>query len=325
MIVPEGNRKQGHDTIDRDVIAAAHARITPYAHRTAIATCRTLDRLSGCKLFFKCENLQKTGAFKFRGATNAVFSLSDDVARRGVVTHSSGNHGAALASAAHTRGIPATIIMPDNAPQVKKDAVASYGADIRFCVPTLAAREETAQAVLDATDGVMIHPYDDERIIAGQATAALELLEEVPSLDVIIAPVGGGGLLSGTCLTAKLRRDPVAVIGAEPERVDDAWRSLQAGTIQTNESTDTVADGLKTALGKKTFPIIHEHVDEIGLVSEKEILSAMWLLIERAKIVAEPSAAVPLAAVLSQSTKRPLTGKRVGIILSGGNVDLRSL
>lgn len=308
-------------------VQEALERIRDHAHRTPVHTCSTLDRLTGCEVYLKCENFQKTGAFKFRGATNAVFSLSDDEARRGVVTHSSGNHGAALACAARTRGIPATVVMPTNAPQVKQDAVRGYGATIRFCEPTLAARESTADGVRHETGGTLIHPFNDERIICGQATAALELLEDVPELDALVAPVGGGGLLSGTLITAK--KGPagpgIRVVAGEPEKVDDAYRSWKSGEILPVGKTDTIADGLRTSLGEKTFAVISELIDEIALVSERTILDATWLLLERAKLVVEPSGAVPLAVLLQRSPEVSLEGKKVGLILSGGNVDLKAL
>lgn len=308
-------------------VQEAHARIRDHVHRTPVITCSSLDRLTGCELYLKCENLQKTGAFKFRGATNAVFSLPEDEAKRGVVTHSSGNHGAALACAARTRGIPATVVMPENAPGVKQEAVRGYGATIRFCEPTLEARERTANEVLSETGGVLIHPFNDERIICGQATAALELIEDVPDLDAVLAPVGGGGLLSGTLITVKRgkARPGIRVVACEPERVDDAYRSWKSGKIVPVEKTDTIADGLRTSLGEKTFAVIRELVDEIALVGEQNILEATWLLLERAKLVVEPSGAVPLAVLLQRSPEVSLEGKKVGLILSGGNVDLKAL
>lgn len=308
-------------------VQEASTRVRDHVHRTPVHTCSSLDRLTGCRLYLKCENFQKTGAFKFRGATNAVFSLSEEEARRGVVTHSSGNHGAALACAARTRGIPATVVMPENAPGVKQQAVRGYGATIRFCAPTLEARERTADAVLHETGGVLVHPFNDERIICGQATAALELLEEVGDLDAVVTPVGGGGLLSGTLLAVKKgpARPGIRVVAGEPERADDAYRSWKTGEIVPVGKPDTIADGLRTSLGDKTFAIIRELIDEIALVSEDRILEATWLLLERAKLVVEPSGAVPLAALLQRSPEVSLEGKKVGLILSGGNVDLKAL
>lgn len=308
-------------------VQEAHARIRDHVHRTPVLTCSSLDQLTGSEIYLKCENLQKTGAFKFRGATNAVYSLPDDEAQHGVVTHSSGNHGAALACAARTRGIPATVVMPQNAPGVKQAAVRGYGATIRFCEPTLEARERTAEAVLRETGGVLIHPFNDERIICGQATAAVELLEEVADLDAVLVPVGGGGLLSGTLIAVKKgpARRGIRVVACEPEKVDDAYRSWKSGAIVPVGKTDTVADGLRTSLGEKTFAVIRELIDEIALVSEEKILEATWLLLERAKLVVEPSGAVPLAALLQGSPEVSLKGKKIGLILSGGNVDLKAL
>jgi threonine dehydratase len=271
----------------------------------------------------KCENLQKVGAFKFRGACNAVFSLMDEEAARGVATHSSGNHAQALALAAKLRGIPAYIVMPDNAPTVKKAAVAGYGGQITFCEPTLEARETTTAQVVEQTGATVIHPYNDYHVIAGQGTAALELLEEVPDLEVIIAPVGGGGLLSGTAIASKGISPNIRVIAAEPEMADDAYRSLKARHIIPSENPKTVADGLLTSLGEKTFPIIREYVEQIVTVSEEAILESMRFIWERAKIIIEPSAAVPVALLWER--KINLGGLRVGIILSGGNVDLGKL
>ena len=301
-------------------IRQAAKRIRPYAHRTPVLTCASLDQRVGTQVFMKCENLQKVGAFKFRGACNAVFSLKEDESVRGVVTHSSGNHAQALALAARFRGIPAYIVMPENAPAVKKAAVAEYGGRITFCKPTLEARETTTEQIVNATDAVVVHPYNDYRVIAGQGTAALELLEEVPDLDVILAPVGGGGLLSGTAIAAKGISSDIRVIAAEPEMADDAYRSLRAGHIIPSNNPETIADGLLTSLGDKTFPIIQQHVEQIVTVSEKAIMEAMKFIWERAKIVIEPSAAVPVGLVLEG--KVDLKNLRVGLILSGGNVDL---
>ena len=301
-------------------IRQAAERIQPYAHRTPVLTCASLDLRVSSRVFMKCENLQKVGAFKFRGACNAVFSLKEDESVRGVVTHSSGNHAQALALAARFRGIPAYIVMPENAPAVKKAAVAEYGGRITFCKPTLEARETTTEQIVNATDAVVVHPYNDYRVIAGQGTAALELLEEVPDLDVILAPVGGGGLLSGTAIAAKGISSDIRVIAAEPEMADDAYRSLRAGHIIPSNNPETIADGLLTSLGDKTFPIIQQHVEQIVTVSEKAIMEAMKFIWERAKIVIEPSAAVPVGLMLEG--KVDLKNLRVGLILSGGNVDL---
>jgi threonine dehydratase len=305
-----------------DVRQAAE-RIRPYAHRTPVLTNASLDEQLGATVFLKCENLQKVGAFKFRGACNAVFSLSDEDATRGVATHSSGNHAQALALAARLRGIPAYIVMPENAPAVKKAAVAGYGGQVTYCEPTLQAREITLAQIVQETDASVVHPYNNYQVIAGQGTAALELLEDIPDLDAIIAPVGGGGLLSGTAIAAKGLSAHIRVLGAEPEMADDAYRSLQAGRILPSANPRTIADGLLTSLGTLTFPIIQQHVEQIATVSEAGIMAAMRFVWERAKIIIEPSAAVPVALLWER--KIDLNGLRVGIILSGGNVDLDRL
>jgi len=275
------------------------------------------------ELFFKCENFQKAGAFKIRGATNAVFALGDEEASQGVATHSSGNHAAALALAAHWRGIKAYVVMPENASEVKRDAVANYGAEIIFCRPTLEAREEGLDKIVDRTGATFIHPYNDYRVISGQGTAALELCEEIQDLDIVMSPVGGGGLLSGTAIAVSAISPKAHVIAAEPERADDAYRSLQAGRIIPANNPDTIADGLRTSLGDLTFPIIRRYVKEIVTVSEEGIVKAMRYVWERMKIIVEPSAAVPLGALLTKRIELP--GKRIGVILSGGNVDLANL
>jgi threonine dehydratase len=304
-------------------IRAAAARIAPYAHRTPVLTCAALDERLGARIFLKCENFQKVGAFKFRGAANAAFSLSPNAAARGVATHSSGNHAQALALAARLRGIPAFIVMPDNAPAVKKAAVAGYGGRITYCEPTLKARETTLEGVVRETGAEIVHPYNDDRVIAGQGTAALELLEDVPGLDAVLAPVGGGGLLSGTAIAASSLQPGIRVIAAEPEGADDACRSFRAGHILPSTAPKTIADGLLTSLGDRTFPVIRERVEDIVTVSEAAIIAAMKFVWERAKIVIEPSSAVPVAALWER--KIDLGGLRVGIILSGGNVDLDRL
>lgn len=308
-------------TID-DVRAAAR-RIAPHVHRTPVATCATIDELTGCSIHFKCEQLQKVGAFKARGATNAVFSLDDEAAARGVCTHSSGNHAAALARAARLRGVPAHIVMPSTAPPVKRAAVAGYGAQITECEPTLEARETTLAEVQARTGATFVHPYDDPRVIAGQGTAALELLEEVPRLDVVMAPVGGGGLASGTVIAMSSLTPEVEVWGAEPAGADDAYRSLRDGRRYPSVDPNTIADGLLTALSDRTFRILHRGLAGILTVDEETIIRAMRLLWERAKLLVEPSAAVPLAVVLAHPDR--FTGRRVGAILSGGNVDLDQL
>jgi threonine dehydratase len=304
-------------------IRQAHERIRPFVHRTPVLTSSTINRIAGGEIFFKCENFQKAGAFKIRGACNAVFSLSDDEAKRGVATHSSGNHAAALALAARWRGIPAHVVMPETAPHVKKLAVAGYGAEIVFCKPTLEARERALAEVVARTGAAFVHPYNDLRVITGQATAAIELCEEVQNLDLVIAPVGGGGLVSGTAVAASLVSPKTAVMAAEPERADDAYQSLRSGRIVPSVHPNTIADGLLTSLGDLTFPIIQRHVKDIVLVSEEAIVEAMRCLWERMKILVEPSAAVPLGAILSR--RLDVAGRRAGVILSGGNVDLDRL
>ncbi len=311
------------DIPDLDDVRSAAERIEPFAHRTPVLTCRALDRMAGAGLFFKCENFQKAGAFKFRGACNTVFSLTDEEAARGVVTHSSGNHGAALSLAAGLRNIAAHIVMPKNAAPVKVAAVKGYGGRITFCEPTLAGREEAAERLLAETGALFVHPYDDPRIIAGQGTAALELMEEAPGLDAVIAPVGGGGLLSGTAVAVRGLSPETAVIAAEPEGADDAYRSMKEDRIVPSIDPDTIADGLLTSLGELTFPIISELVGEIVLVDDRAVVSAMRSVWERMKIIIEPSAAVPVAVLLEK--KIDLAGKRVGVILSGGNVELDRL
>ncbi len=316
---------------DLEAIRAAHRRIAPHIHRTPVMTSASLDAMAGARLYFKCENLQKTGSFKIRGATNAIFSLREEEAAWGVVTHSSGNHAAAVALAARRRGIRAWIVMPSNAPQAKRKAVEAYGGQITFCEPTLAARERTAAEIIRKTGAVLIHPFDDDRIIAGQATAAVELLEDVPELDFILAPVSGGGLLSGTAIAAKSLRPTIRVVGCEPKNADDAYRSLAAGRLEPMENADTIADGLRAALAERTFAILRQHVDEIALVTEEEIVAAMRQVWARMKLVIEPSAAVAVAPLLTPSRiggleRKPLAeGKKVGVILSGGNLDLARL
>jgi len=304
-------------------IQQAAERIKPFVHRTPVITCESLNQRTGVQVYLKCENLQKVGAFKFRGACNAVFSLSDDQAARGVVTHSSGNHAQALALAAKLRGIPAYIVMPNNAPQVKKDAVAGYGGRITFCEPTLEARESTMERIRLDTGATVVHPYNDERVIAGQGTAALELLDSIPDLDAVIAPVGGGGLLSGTSIAAKGLKPSIRIIAAEPEMANDAYRSIKEGRILPSENPKTIADGLLTSLGTLTFPIIRQNVEQIITVSERGIVEAMRFVWERAKIVIEPSAAVAVGVLWEG--KIDLTNLKVGVILSGGNVDLNKL
>lgn len=304
-------------------IVKAHERIRSYIHRTPVLSSQSINEIVGAELYFKCENLQKVGAFKFRGACNSVFSLTDQQAQNGVCTHSSGNHAAALALAARMRGIPAYIVMPDNAPEIKKKAVAGYGAHITFCEPTLAARESTLKEVAQRTGATEIHPYNYFNVICGQGTAAKELIEETGELDTIMAPVGGGGLLSGTALAAKAMLPRVRVIAAEPAGADDAFRSFESKTLQPSVAPKTMADGLLTSLGDITFSIILNEVDQIVTVSEEKIVEAMRMIWERMKIIVEPSSAVPLAAILEHKVE--VKGQRVGIILSGGNVDLGKL
>ena len=304
-------------------IRKAGLRIHTYIHRTPVLTCKSLDEMSGASLFFKCENFQRAGAFKYRGACNAVFSLTEAEAERGVTTHSSGNHAGALARAASIRGIPAFVVMPENAPSVKVAAVRGYGAEITFCKPTLAAREETLEAVVARTGATFIHPYDNPNVIAGQGTVALELISEAGDLNVVMAPVGGGGLLSGTAISTKTLLPQAQVFGAEPEQADDAYCSFKGGVFVPSVNPDTIADGLLTSLGELTFPLIRQFVDDILTVSENGIKAAMELIWERMKIVVEPSSAVPLAAVFEHPEF--FYKKRVGVILSGGNVDLNRL
>lgn len=304
-------------------IETAHEAIGPHIHRTPVLTCRAIDALSGAALYFKCENFQKIGAFKMRGASSAALRLSKEQLKRGLATHSSGNHAQAVALSAKQLGVPAHIVMPEGAPAIKRAATAGYGANIYTCANTLEARESTLEEVVEKTGSAFIHPYNDYNVIAGQATCAKELLEDVEGLSALIAPVGGGGLISGTALSAKYFAPGIPVYGAEPERVNDAFRSLQAGSIQANSRIDTIADGLRTNLGDKTFGIMQAELKQILTVSEEEIVSAMRLIWERMKIIIEPSCAVPLAALLRYP--EPFQGKRVGIILTGGNVDVEQL
>lgn len=308
---------------DKKAIVEAMARIRPYVNRTPLLTCATINEMTGGNLYFKCENFQKAGAFKSRGATNAVFQLGPHELAKGVATHSSGNHAAALALAAKRRGIKAHIVMPENSNKIKIKAVEGYGGIITFCESTLQAREETLQKVISKTGAIEIHPYNDVRIITGQATAAVEILEDHPDMNLIIAPVGGGGLLSGTALAARYFGNHTEVIAAEPLRADDAFRSFNSRTFIPSVNPDTLADGLRTSLGSLTFPIILEHVNDIATASEEGIINAMRLIWERMKIIVEPSSAVTLAAIMEG--KINVEGRKTGIILSGGNVDLDDL
>lgn len=304
---------------DRSSIAAAHERIKPYIHHTPVMTSTSIDEMAGCSVFFKCENFQKVGAFKARGAMNAILKLTTEQRSKGVATHSSGNHAQALARAAKILQVASYIVMPRTAPEIKKRGVRAYCGEIFECEPTLAAREATLEEVIRKTGAAEIHPFNNYDVMEGQATCAKEFFEETSSLDFLLAPVGGGGLLSGTALAAKYFSPSTAVIAGEPEGSDDAYRSLKSGKIEPAQS-NTIADGLLTTLGTKTFPIIQDLVKEIITVTDEEIVAAMRIIWERLKIIVEPSCAVPFAAVLKQKSR--FAGKRVGIILSGGNVDL---
>lgn len=304
-------------------IVIAHDRIRAVIHRTPVLTSSNINNITGSNIFFKCENFQKAGAFKYRGASNAVLSLSEQDAIRGVATHSSGNHAAALALAAKNRGIQCYVVMPRTAPKPKVDAVRHYGAIITFCEPNLRSREETLEGVVASNGAAVIHPYDNFQVISGQGTAAKELLESYPDLDAILAPVGGGGLLSGTALAARSIKPEIKVYGCEPATADDAYRSFKTGVIVPSLDPRTIADGLLTSLCERTFAIIRNHVDDILTVPESSIVQAMMLVWQRMKIIIEPSSAVALAALICN---QPLfTGKNVGIILSGGNADLLNL
>jgi len=305
-----------------DDIRTAATRIAPWAHRTPVLSCSTLDALANRVLRFKCENFQRVGAFKFRGACNAVFALDDASARRGVITHSSGNHAQALALAARLRGVRAEIVMPENSPQVKIDAVRGYGATITFCAATQQAREEAAAEIVQRTGGVLIPPYDHPLVIAGQGTIALEFLHDHPELEELVVPIGGGGMISGVAIAAKALKPSIRVIGAEPAGADDAARGKRSGVRQGAPVARTIADGLRTGLGDLTWPVVRDLVDEIVVVEEAEIIRAMRLVFERMKLVIEPSAAVGVAAVLSEAMIRPPHRPGTGVILCGGNVDL---
>ena len=304
-------------------IQETHEAIKSMIHRTPVLTNTGINALTGSELYFKCENFQKVGAFKMRGASNAALRLTKEEQQKGLATHSSGNHAQAVALSAKSLGVPAYIVMPDTSPQIKKAATAGYGAEITECVNSLEARESTLQEVVDRTGATFIHPYDNYNVIAGQATCAKELLEEVPDLDIIMSPVGGGGLMSGTALTTRYMSPAITVYGGEPKIVDDAARSMAAGLLLKNDRIDTIADGLRTNLSQKTYEIIKENVDKIFTVSEEAIVKAMRLTWERMKIIIEPSCAVPLAVVMSYPSY--FEGKKVGFILTGGNVDLEKL
>ncbi len=301
-------------------IEEAHKRIAPYIHRTPVLTNSTINQMVGADLYFKCENFQKIGAFKIRGGMNASLSLSAEKLKNGIATHSSGNHAQAIAYAAQKLGTKAYIVMPSNSPAVKVNAVRDYGAEITFCEPNQAARESTLQKIIEATGAAFIHPYDDYRVITGQASCAKELIEDSPPLDIVIAPIGGGGLFSGTCLSTSCMLPNALIYGAEPAGAADAILSVQTGKVEEAPFVNTIADGLLTTLSDKTLHIIKEHVKEIFLVSEEEIKASLRLVYERMKIVVEPSCVVPLAAIIKN--KEVFAGKKVGIILTGGNVDL---
>ncbi len=306
-----------------DDMLAARARITPHIHRTPVLTSSFLDDLTGAELFFKCENFQKAGAFKVRGACNAVFGLPDDMLEKGVATHSSGNHALSLSYAAGRRGIPCHVVMPRTAPQAKKDAVIGYGGTITECEPSTSSREEVFAEVHARTGADFVHPYNDARVIAGQGTCSAELMEQVEGLDAVVAPIGGGGMISGTCLTLSHDAPDVKIYAAEPEQADDAARSFRAGRIIADDAPVTVADGLKVPLKDLTWHFVKNHVTNILTASEAEIIDAMKLIWKRMKIVMEPSSAVPLAMILKN--REIFAGKRVGIIITGGNVDLDAL
>ncbi len=306
-----------------DDMLAAHERIKPYIHQTPVLTSSYLNDLTGAQLFFKCENFQKAGAFKVRGASNAVFGLSDDMLEKGVATHSSGNHALSLSYAAGRRGIPCNVVMPRTAPQAKKDAVRGYGGIITECEPSTTSREAVFAEVQARTGAELVHPYNDPRVIAGQGTCSRELMEQTDGLDMVVAPIGGGGMISGTCLTLSTLAPEVKVIAAEPENADDAYRSFKAGHIIADDAPDTVADGLKVPLKDLTWHFVSTHVNDIYTASEDEIVEAMKLTWKRMKIIIEASCAVPLAIILKN--KAAFAGKRVGVIITGGNVDLDTL
>ncbi len=305
-----------------DVIAA-HARIEPYIHRTPVLTSSYFNELTGAQLFFKCENFQKAGAFKVRGACNAVFGLDDETAKKGVATHSSGNHALSLSYAAGRRGIPVTVVMPRTAPEAKKAAVRGYGGTVVECEPSTSSREAVFAEVVAASGAEFVHPYNDPRVIAGQATCSKELVEDIPDLDAVVAPIGGGGMISGCCLTLSNVSPDTKIYAAEPLNADDAYRSFKAGHIIADDAPQTIADGLKVPLKELTWHFVSNHVEDILLATEQEIIDAMYLTWQRMKIVIEPSCAVPLAVILKN--RAVFEGKRVGVIITGGNVDLNKL
>jgi threonine dehydratase len=309
--------------VDKNTLIQVHNIVKPYIHKTPVLSSQLIDDIAGCNVFFKCENFQKMGAFKMRGAANAISKLSDDQKQKGVVTHSSGNFAQAVSLAAKKLSVEAFIVMPKNAPQVKKNAVKEYKGNIIECESTPIAREKMAEKIRKEKGATFIHPSNDDNVIHGQGTAAIELLEEHPELDYIITPVGGGGLLAGTALAAKYFSESCKVVGGEPKNADDAYRSLKSGKIEYNDEVNTIADGLRTFLGDRNFPIIKENVEQIILVEEDEIINAMRLIWERMKIIIEPSSAVAFAALLKE--KEQFKNKDVGIIISGGNVDVSNL
>ena len=306
-----------------DDVIAARDRIAPYIHHTPVLTSQYLNQLSGAELFFKCENFQKAGAFKVRGASNAVFGLSDEAAANGVTTHSSGNHALSLCYAAGRRGIDATVVMPNTAPDAKKAAVKGYGGTVIECEPSMSAREAALEQVVADSGADFVHPYNDPRVIAGQATCALELIEEIGELDAVVAPIGGGGMISGTCLSLSRLSPETKIYAAEPKNADDAYRSFKAGEIIEDDAPNTIADGLRTSLRPRTWHFVSNFVSDVLLASEDEIIDAMFLTWQRMKMVIEPSSSVPLATILKN--KDLFQGKRVGVIITGGNVDLRKL
>jgi len=306
-----------------DVGPAAHERVRPYIHKTPILTSRFINELAGCELYFKCENLQKAGAFKVRGACNAVFGLSEEKASKGVATHSSGNHALSLSYAAGRRGIPCHVVMPRTAPQAKKDAVRGYGGIITECEPSTSSREETFASVQAETGADFVHPYNDERVIAGQGTCSKEIIEEMGALDAVVAPIGGGGMISGTCLTLSTIAPETKIYAAEPEQADDAYQSFKQGKLIAYDAPKTIADGLLVPLKERTWHFVQRYVTDVLTASDQEIIDAMRLIWGRMKIVMEPSSAVPLATILKN--RDVFAGKRVGVIITGGNVDLDKL
>jgi len=306
-----------------DDVKVAHIRIKPYIHRTPLLTSSYFNDLTAAKLFFKCENFQKAGVFKARGASNAVFGLNDEQAAKGVATHSSGNHALSLTYAAGRRGIKSTVVMPRTAPEAKKAAVRGYGGEVLECDPSTAAREAMLNEIVERTGADFVHPYNDHRVIAGQATCSLELYEDVGNLDSVVAPIGGGGMISGTCLTSSNMSPETKIYAAEPENADDVYRSFKAGEIIEDDAPNTIADGLKVSMRPRTWHFVSNFVTDVLLVSEQDIIDAMYLIWQRMKIVVEPSSAVALASIIKN--KELFQGKRVGVILTGGNVDLRKL